>query len=443
MKTIYSKSQPINKRATFLLYDYLPHDYLWRLRPTLIALINLLVRPTLFLRLTFTASLIITVAIIITVAHSFASAEVFGLETNIGSALKNTEAPAEIQAPQWQALSNKLQVFDIIGLFARAASEKEFIAVSSSGKVSLWTLNNGKEEVLFKEGEPIVACAYDTNHNILAVSQDTGVSLYDLNSKQRLVNSPKFATKSAALEFAVDGSSLLVGGEDGKVYRWRLTPQVNDDESKKIEVERYIGHASAVTALAYHPFSRMFLSADSFGAIAAWLTYDKDLFSGKYDERFNQTTYYTEDGPRALTSVIDATTVLSLRISKDGQNVFAALQDGRVQWSLIRGLKLVVTAKTNKGAIYDMQISPSGKLLATVARDGMVRVWKTVSLAKPGEVPGGKEKVSEVNDIKKDSIGYLSLVKEFPLEEARKLLFLSESILVVGESSGRLLELSL
>lgn len=42
-------------------------------------------------------------------------------------------------------------------------------------------------------------------------------------------------------------------------------------------------------------------------------------------------------------------------------------------------------------------------------------------------VPGGKASVPELNDFKKDSIGYLTLLKEFPLGEARKLLFLSES----------------
>lgn len=357
--------------------------------------------------------------------------------------VKDTEAALELQEPQWQSLASLSQGTDIIGLFAVSGPSSEFLSVAVNGRISLWNLKSGKEKVLFSEGPAIAACDFHASSKLLAISQDSGVVLYDVSLSRRLKQSPSLGTKAAALEFAPDGKSLLVGGEDGKVYRWRLQNDLNIETVSKIEIERYIGHSAAVTALAYHPFSRMFFSADSFGSLAAWLTYDKDLFGGKYDERANQTTYYAEDGPRGVTSVAEATTVLSLRISKDGQNVFSALQDGRVEWRLVRGLQLVVVSKTNKGAIYDMQVSPSGKLLATVARDGVVRVWKPIPLAKAGEVPEGRKSVSEINDFKKNSLGYLSLVKEFPLEAARKLLFLSDSTLVVGESSGRLLELSL
>lgn len=390
-----------------------------------------------------TAAVINAVAINIGVSIAFPSvAFASGSQTNEIAPLQDTEREPRLQGAGLLAFSKLDQGPEIIGLFALFERDREFLSVSLNGKVAIWDLKSGREQIIFPEGEPISACAYFARSNLLAVSQDRKVSLFDLNSRRRASTSPDFGTKSAALEFSPDGKSLLVGGEDGKVYRWKLQKS-DSSEKQKIEVERYIGHSAPVTALSYHPFSRMFFSADSVGTIAAWLSYDKDIFGGKYDERLTQTTFYTEDGPRALSAVADATTILLLRISKDGQNVFSALQDGRVQWSLVRGLKLVIMAKTNNGAIYDLQLSPSGELLATVARDGMVKVWKTVSLQKPGQVPGGRELVPELNDFKKDSIGYLTLVKEFPLEAARKLLFLSDTTLVVGESGGRLLELSL
>jgi len=239
---------------------------------------------------------------------------------------KDTEPGQELQVQDQGSTAALTQAADIIGLFAVGGGSSDFLSVAVSGRISLWNLKSGRETVLLKDGQAIAACAYHPAKKLLAISEDTGVTLFDLETRSRLRQSPGLGTKSAALEFAPDGKSILVGGEDGKVYRWRLQENLNVGAISNIEIERYIGHSAAVTALAYHPFSRMFFSADSFGSLAAWLTYDKDLFGGKYDERYNQTTYYAEDGPRGVATVADATTVLSLRISRDGQNIFSALQ---------------------------------------------------------------------------------------------------------------------
>lgn len=361
---------------------------------------------------------------------------------------KNTEARSHIQAAEPWGFAATTQDIDIACLFAlrpvvTGALAREFLSVTSHGRIARWNLNTEEESELFPAAGVISACAYDPNRHLVAMAEETSVSLFDIQRRVKISTSPSFGTKSSSLEFQPDGNSLIVGGEDGKVYRWRLTPQDESDPRKRIEIERYLGHSAAVSALAYHPFSRIFFSGDSFGGIATWLSYDKDLFGGKYDERTNQVTYFAEDAPRALVASSEASTVLLLRVSNDGQNLFSALQDGSVEWRLVRGLRLVVLAKANQGAIYDMQISPSGRLLATVARDGIVRVFELVTLAKQGQVEEGKKIVPEFNTFKKDSLGYLKILKEFPLENARKLLFLSENTLVVGENQGRLLELKL
>ena len=118
---------------------------------------------------------VIFATLIIFAADSFALTPVFNFEEKRASLNKDTEAIPEIQAPGLLALSDKSQLLDIIGLFALSETAKEFLAVSSNGKVSVWQLKTGKENILFPIGEPISACSYNPSRKLLAVSQDTGV----------------------------------------------------------------------------------------------------------------------------------------------------------------------------------------------------------------------------------------------------------------------------
>jgi WD40 repeat protein len=356
---------------------------------------------------------------------------------------QDTEASVEKQAKLEPALALNGEVPEFIGLFAVNGLFNSFISVFNNGQVGIWDLKSDKFTEIFAAGVPSSAADFIKDKQWLALAQETQVSIFDLEKKIKLVSSPRLGTKISSLSFSPDAKSLVIGGEDGKVYRWVLN--LEDSEiDRQISIERYIGHSSAITALSYHPLNKFFFSADSFGVISAWQTYDKDLFGGAYDKQKNQNNFYAEVGNRVTSKSTEDQTVLHLRISADGQNLFSALQDGRVEWYLVRGLKKIVVGKLNSGASYDLQLSLDGKTLASIARDGKLRVWRLQDLAKGEFKKIDKESdIFKYNELKSDSLGYFSLLNEIYLPLARKLVFLGADKLIVAEASGRLLEVKL
>ncbi len=348
---------------------------------------------------------------------------------------QDTEAEAGLQEKARTDTALASQLPEIIGLFA--ISQGDFLAVTANGQVSVWSLDNNQQKVIFPAGQLISTCDFLKKGNLLAVAQDTQVFLYSIDERKQIAVSPRIGTKSSSLSFAPDGKSIVIGGEDGKVYRWVF------EGSNQIRIERYIGHSAAITALAYHPYNRFFFSADSFGTISAWQTYDKDLFAGQYDKQKATTNFYAEDGQRIMTTAAENSTVLDMRLSADGQNLFTSLQDGRVEWRLVRGLKLIVSGRLNSGALYDIKLSPDGSKFASIARDGKLRIWAVRSLDPKTAINMKDPEILKYNDIKADSLGYFEMLKEIVLPDVRKLVFLNESSLVVGEQSGRLLEVKL
>ncbi len=185
-------------------------------------------------------------------------------------------------------------------------------------------------------------------------------------------------------------------------------------------IERYSGHAGVVSAIAYHPFGRLFFSGDWSGLLNAWQPYDADAYEGRYDENLFAPMFLAdvpvmEAGPR------QPERIERMVISRDGKTMAVGLQTGLLQVWKLRGFKKVAEMQAHEGLLYGLAIGPSGERIATVARDGMIKTW----ILKRKQQ---REKAFE-----------LTGEGQAQVQGARLLQFLDDRRIMVGTADGRVM----
>lgn len=83
--------------------------------------------------------------------------------------------------------------------------------------------------------------------------------------------------------------------------------------------------------------------------------------------------------PRPLPSLSVTGEVRALSYSPDGRFLFVGRDDGSVQIVGTRNLQEVASLRGNKAAILAVAVSPDGRLLAALDRDGVLRMWELAS----------------------------------------------------------------
>lgn len=268
------------------------------------------------------------------------------------------------------------------------------ISVSKAGAVVGWP-RAGKPGMLLgtlpQSPDTVAICNAAA---LLAVADPQGVRILHLPDLAPRVQLAALKTRVVSAEFSPECDSLLLGGGDGMVYRWKFASWSNSlgYEDREKLLERYIAHASAVSALAFHPFGRIFFSGDWDGVLNAWLRYDSDAFGGQYDENLSSGTFFTSGGvQRMRASRGSGDDLLHLRISGDGQYLILATQAGILELWKVRGFNRLCQVQAHQGLIYDARFLPDESGVVTLGRDEQVREWKITREPDPA---GGPDKFS-------------------------------------------------
>lgn len=335
-----------------------------------------------------------------------------------------------VRGAQLPALSSlravKVQPSDILGIFLVGSGVGEAISVNQDGHVYRWDLKNQRSFDLFKLYDvPVDATAVSVSKNLLAAAHENELKIFSLIDGSEIARLNKLKSRVSSLAFQPSGQSLVIGSADGEVYRWRFEEERTVKTAREAEklFERYFGHSSVISAVAYHPIGRIFFSGDWSGALNAWLPYDADAFGGQYLENAFGSNMFSDRATRARASRSANASIERMVVSPDGEALIVAGQDGSLEWWQVRGFTLAAKIDAHKGLIYDIAFAPSGRTAATLGRDGKVRIWTLTTTVS-------KEEAKTTFTLDK--------TKELEAPGNRKLIFLDESALVLGDQTGRI-----
>lgn len=302
------------------------------------------------------------------------------------------------------------------------------LSVDDSGVVSLWDVPKNQSYFICEIAQDYRAIAVDLLRGLVALARNGFLEIYSLEDCSRKITLDRIKTRISQLSFHPSGLSVLAAGLDGKVYHWRFAYQRKSSNvrEKQRALERYFGHAAAVSSATFHPEGRVFFSADLDGAIYAWLSYSADQHGGKYDASNFGFRGLSEKAQRAVGSTSVADRVEDLQVSSDGNYLLVTTQSGWVEVWKVRGFSREGLVQAHQGLIYDAAlVSGSARLeLFTVGRDGRVKLWKFL------------------RDEKRDS-NTLQLKKEFEIAKGRHLAGVSSDELVVATADGLLLQVQI
>lgn len=330
--------------------------------------------------------------------------------------------------PTWHHFRGKRSA--ILGVFP-AKSEHldfDFVSVGKSGEVLGWRQHDQIPFLLYKLSQPVRACTFDKDRSLVALSTNTALSIVALAHGEREATADPLPSIMLQLEFDPQNPAILMAGADGKVYRWHWSqPNAGKrlNESSR-DFERYLGHSSVVSAIAYHPLGRLFLSADWNGALNAWLTYDSDPHSGEFDKNILGGEFFSEQSIRRRAIRSDRSRVEYLVFSPRGDTFLVATSDGIIELWATRGLQRLTVVQTHASTIRDIAFAPSGVAFTSYSRDSELRIWNITQTYDP---------LLERDSYTIEQAGSLRL----PL--VTNIAYANDDSLIVGTENGDLLQI--
>ena len=287
---------------------------------------------------------------------------------------------------------------------------------------------NSRVATFFSTGiDKPIAAALSLRSGYLALADSATVKLFDIRSGEQKFELTQVRSRINSLDFDSSGETLLLGGTDARVYRWKFHRAVETFKEKERVLERYVGHASVISQVRYHPRERVFFSADWSGKVNAWVRYDADAFEGEYLKNATVSRPFTAESLRVRAQFVADGTIEAMEGSGDGELLAIASDKGQVSLLLVRGFRALAFIQAHRGLIYDMAFRDDGRQIVTVGRDDMLRVWTIEALEIQSSDPTEAK---------------ITLAKEVPMPGAHHLALNSAGSLIVGFKNGDIRVLS-
>lgn len=247
-----------------------------------------------------------------------------------------------------------------------------FITIGEKGDIWLWSANLKNKS--FVENLGTCVDKVDFDHNTLLLFWSCGAKLYtkELLNENSLRIIDRIKTRASAFSVYKNASEILVGGADGKLYRWSSPLDINIKDFDNFE--RYTAHSTVVSAVAFHPAGRVFFSGDWQGKFKAWLSYKEDEFGGAYDENLFGGRFF-EDGSTVKDSGRSGGSIEKIIVSPQGNFIILGFQDSMIELWKLRSFKKVLEFKANDLRLIDVDFVNEDEF-TTLTKDNVIRYWK-------------------------------------------------------------------
>jgi WD40 repeat protein len=238
----------------------------------------------------------------------------------------------------------------------RFAHEPELLAFSPDGKRLGIITADGSAHIGDGESAPTrqvklvdqyaICCAFDSDNQWFAVSDDTKVKVWDI-SGEKLLTDFDHPHQVRSIAFTDDGRELAVALFDGQVYLW--------DIGKRQLIQRLSGHMNTVRQVGQVPNGRDLFTVGLDGAVRIW-------------DRQRLTTRQVVQLAAQPGSGISV-----LAFSRDGQFLATGGKFGAAVWDASTGTRIVTFPCP--AWVEDIAFGPDdGKLIASLS-DQTIRIW--------------------------------------------------------------------
>ena len=321
---------------------------------------------------------------------------------------------------------------EVLAVTAASAMPKRLVSAGTDGNVVLWDITTGSGRLMKQVGGSMQHAALGRRRALVAWSSGLTISVACAAGCAENWELKRLKTRVTSLAFHEDDTALIIGGADGRVYRWHFQREqeaATQDERDKI-LERYIAHQTVVSVVAPLHTGRAFFSADWDGRLYAWLAYTADDQHGSFDKNLFGGRFFGGLGTYMAASRVADRGITSLALSTNGQRLAVGTDDGHVEIWEVRGFEMISRTSVHNGRVVSVALSDDGSRVASLGRDGKIAVTDLSN--DPGF------------GIKIGALRYLTTpVLSEEMKSARGIYFLSSGDLIISTDAGQIGELKL
>jgi WD40 repeat protein/serine/threonine protein kinase len=235
--------------------------------------------------------------------------------------------------------------------------------------VRVWSTESDRAVMLLHSDVRMVTSLvfHPNGQQIIAGNIANGIEIWDLESRQKTTLS---GHRSPVVSVALsrDGSTLVSGGQDGTIHRWRLG---------ETHAAQTMGDANSrlLQALAFDPQRLHVVAATADKAVRVW-----NSSTGRLVTRLREADGHVE----------------AVDVSPDGGRLVAGTESGVLMLWNTATWELAKRIKAHSGMVRSARFSPDGRTIASSGHHGPIQVWDAQSGANLGSLVGHEAEVSAI-----------------------------------------------
>jgi WD40 repeat protein len=262
----------------------------------------------------------------------------------------------------------------ILAIAARGKPRGATVAVLKTGDL---VINDGTVRRTITTIRPAPRrIAFGKRYALVAWNNQSKIFVQRIDQPSKRWILKRLKGRATSLAFHDDDSTLLIGGADGRVYRWRFAMEAQELSSSQKEktLERYIGHHTIVSEVISIPKARAFLSTDWDGRLIAWLPYSADSHGGYYDTNLFGGRFFGGISTSMVAPRKQDRGITAAVLSDDSRKLAIGTADGFVEIWEIRGFIMSARHKVHNGQVVSIALNEDGSRIASLGKDNLLSV---------------------------------------------------------------------